>query len=377
MENRASSTRDAYRQYVDALRDIDARWTDVEVADDEQTLLDGYRWAVSLASVATDVFVWADPARPRFVDIVGPYKKFNGDNTDAYYQFAPVDPTRTYIVRGKAGDAAYFSLTVYGTSLDKESDRVVDTDRIVAIVNDRDLGCRPGEPFEIALGPTKPDGWASAFVKLPPDAVCLITRDYLDDARRQRRVEWSIEALDPPAVFRDHDADLAARFLAAARWIRSHSAVFPRPFEASNDVLEPYPVPKVTTGWAAGDAAYAMGAFDLDDDHALVVRGTSPPCRFWNLCLWTPFLTTYNYEYDEPVSINGRRVVHEPDGSWTIVVASRNPGHPNWVSTTGHRRGRLWFRWFYPDATPQRPSCEVVRLDSIASWDSNGERSAR
>jgi hypothetical protein len=110
-----------------------------------------------------------------------------------------------------------------------------------------------------------------------------------------------------------------------------------------------------------------MGAFDLGDDEALVVRGRSPGCRFWNLCLWTPFLTTYNDDYDEPVSINGHRVAYEADGSWTIVVAASDPGHPNWVSTAGHRRGRLWFRWFLPDETPSRPSTEVVARADVPS----------
>src|SRR5262249_3714785 len=134
-----------------------------------------------------------------------------------------------------------------------------------------------------------------------------------------------------------------------------------------NVVQEPYPVPTVTTGWAAGDAAYAAGAFDLDDDQALVVRGRSPECRFWNLCLWTPFLTTYNDDYDEPVSINRPRVAHAADGSWTLVVAPRGPGRRNWGPTAGHRRGRLWFRWFHPTETPARPSTEVVALAEVPS----------
>ena len=47
----------------------------------------------------------ADTAKPRFVDIVGPYKKWGGDNADAYYQFAPIDPARTYRIQGRRGDA--------------------------------------------------------------------------------------------------------------------------------------------------------------------------------------------------------------------------------------------------------------------------------
>ena len=38
-----------------------------------------------------------------------------------------------------------------------------------------------------------------------------------------------------------------------------------------NQIDEPYGVQKVTFGWAAGDAAYAMGSFDLAPDEALVI----------------------------------------------------------------------------------------------------------
>jgi hypothetical protein len=117
-------------------------------------------------------------------------------------------------------------------------------------------------------------------------------------------------------------------------------------------------VPQQTFGWAAGDAAYAMGAFDLADDEMLVLRGRSPECAFWNLCLWNPFLHTYDAAYDR-VTINGGQVQYSDDGSWEIVVAPRDPGHPNWISTQGHRSGRLWFRWFFPSATPDRIESEV------------------
>ena len=53
--------------------------------EDERTLLEAHRWILSILQVAADVYVWADPVRPRFVDIVGPYKKWGGDNADAFY----------------------------------------------------------------------------------------------------------------------------------------------------------------------------------------------------------------------------------------------------------------------------------------------------
>jgi hypothetical protein len=129
-------------------------------------------------------------------------------------------------------------------------------------------------------------------------------------------------------------------------------------------ILDPFPVPTVTRGWAAGDASYAMGSFELEDDQALVIKGRSPECAFWNLCLWNPFLHTYDYRY-ERVTINGGQTAYEPDGSWTIVVSPRDPGVPNWVSTAGRRRGLVWLRWFLPDETPKALATRVVALSEL------------
>jgi hypothetical protein len=326
--------------------------------EDEPSVLEGYRWIPSILQVAMDAYVWADAANPRFVEIVGPYKKWGGDNSDAFYRFAPIDPDRTYRVRGRRGDAVYFSLTVYGGPRDGGY-----STRIVGTRNDRQLTFAPDGTFELVLSRAPhPGNW----LELGDDAVCAITRDYLLDPVAGRRMDWHITSDDRPATYREDDAELARRFRAAATWIREQAGIVPLALGEPNVVDPPYPVPEVTYGWAAGDAAYAMGSFDLTPDEALVITGRSPACAFWNLCLWNPFLHTYNYDY-ERVTINGGQVVYEPDGSWVIVLADSDPGHPNWVSTAGHRRGRIWFRWFLPDSTPEQPATAVVPIDQVAS----------
>ena len=343
-----------FNELIDELRALEQRiLSGPNTPLDDQGLLEGYKWIFSILAVGLDAYVWADPGRPRFVDIVGPYRKWGGDNADAFYQYAPIDPARTYRVRGLRGDAVYFSLTVYGGPDDGRY-----SDRIVGTVNDRMLDVGADGGFEVVLSPEPNEG---AWLKLDPDAVCAITRDYIVDPAHGRRVEWHIEALDPPATWREDDADLARRFRATRTWIREQAQLVPLAMGEPNTVAEPYPVPSVTYGWAAADAAYAMGSYDLAPDQALVIRGRSPECAFWNLCLWNQFLHTYNYDY-ERVTINGGQVKYEDDGSWSIVVAGRDPGHPNWISTAGHPRGLLWFRWFHPAATPERPATEVVTL---------------
>lgn len=114
------------------------------------------------------------------------------------------------------------------------------------------------------------------------------------------------------------------------------------------------------------------GPFDLADDEALVVRGRSPGCAFWNLCLWNPLLHTYNYDRGR-VTINGDQVVYEPDGSWTVVISGRDPRHPNWVDTQGHSSGRIWLRWFLPESTPAPLECRVVPVADVERFAADAE----
>src|SRR5262249_48964414 len=104
-------TREAFRAFLDLVRDSDAVFLEgPRAVRDEVSVLEGYRWLTEILSVALECYLWADADRPSFVEIVGPTRKFGGDNADAYYSFAPLDPRRTYRVTGRNGDACYLSL---------------------------------------------------------------------------------------------------------------------------------------------------------------------------------------------------------------------------------------------------------------------------
>lgn len=358
-----------FGELIDELRALEVHlMTHPSTLGDEQTVAESYKWIFSILQVGLDCFVWADPTRPRFVDIVGPNKKWGGDNADAYYQHVALDPTRRYRVSGRRGDAVYLSLTVYGGPNDGHY-----SERIVGAINDRDLTFDDEGRFEFWLGPEAPAAIsglspglaAGPGIVLEPDSVVGITRDYLADPVDGRRTEWRIDCLDPAPPWRERDTELAIKFRAALTWIRDQAAIVPLDMGTPNHIDDPYPVPQQTFGWAAGDAAYAMGSFDLRPGEALVLSGRSPECVFWNLCLWNPLLHTYNYA-GERVTINGFEIEPEPDGSWVVVIADDDPGHPNWVSTQGHERGRIWFRWFHPEHTPEPIEARVVPVADVA-----------
>ncbi len=218
--------------------------------------------------------------------------------------------------------------------------------------------------IHIVISPTDPAEPGVLWIRLEPDAVAAITRDYLDDPRRGRRAAWHIEADDPPETYRQDDADLARRIRAATTWVREQASIVPIPLGTPNAIDPPYPVPTTTFGWAAGDAAYAMGAFELADDEALVIRGRSPECVFWNMCLWNRLLHTYNYDY-ERVTINGAEVQYEPTarGSSSCPPGARRIPTGSPPPATG--RAASGSAGSCPTATPEQPQVEVLPVDTV------------
>jgi hypothetical protein len=351
----------AFAELLDLVRGADELFLSGDRAVVEEiAVAEGYRWLLQLLTVAQEIYVAGDSARPTMVPITSPTMKWGGDNSDAFYHYAAIDPRRTYRLSGAVGEAAYLSATVYGGPDDGRW-----STRIVGIRNDRDLDIAADGSFELVLSPDEhPGDW----MHLDDDAVALVTRDYLVDPVRGRRCTWSISTDDPAPPPRHTDADTARRLRATTAFLRELLGIFPLAVDPAkaNTVDEPYAQPPVTYGWAAGDAAYAMGTFDLAPDEALVVEGVSPACAFWNVCLWNPFLQTFDYRYEQ-VTLNGGQVALEPDGSWQLVVAHDDPGVANWLSTAGHRAGLLWFRWFLAEHVPTRPTTRVVALGALRS----------
>jgi hypothetical protein len=362
----------AWRQLLDGLRDLDTSFLDgTKAVRGEQAVVEGYRFLATILCVGFDIYLFADPARPRFADINTPFRHdraWGGDNTDAYYAYVPVDPTRTYRISGTKGDSIYFSLTVYNEPSPGQW-----SDRVVGIVNDTDLAFDDAGRFEFMMGPTRPDGYEGPFIELSADAAAAVTRDYQLRPDAGERVEWSIESIDPPGTYTYSDEDNALALRRALRWIEEMFAIVPLSVEervdrttlghnapnAVNACAEPYQVPDSNYGWSARDACYSFGTFSLKPDEALVITHRPPSCRFWNLTLWNQYMAAYNNDYAR-TSVNNGSAAPNSDGTVTVVIGREPLEHPNAVSTIGHEEGVIAFRWFHPDAVPETPVVELV-----------------
>jgi hypothetical protein len=367
------STTAAWHELCEGLRALDdAFLAGPRAVGSDRAVAEGYRAALTALGIAADLYLFADPARPMFVDVATPLRRdrrWGGDNTDCWYSFTPIDPRRSYRVRGQRGDSAYFCFTVYN-----EPSPGAWADRIVANLNDTDLAVDADGRFEFVIGPSRPAGYDGRFVALDDDAAIAFTRDYQVDPRVGRRVAWEIEALDPPGPLDRSDERTAAGLRATLRWVQMLFGIVPLALAptdpqttlghntpvVANEFAEPYRIVDATYGWSARDATYAFATFVLGPDEALVITHRPPACRFWNFVVWNPFMATES-PLDATTSINLGRAVPNADGTVTIVVGHEPPAHPNAVETGGRTEGALAFRWFLADEVPARPTLAVVR----------------
>jgi hypothetical protein len=81
--------------------------------------------------------------------------------------------------------------------------------------------------------------------------------------------------------------------------------------------------------------------------------------------LWNRFLQTLDYA-NRPVSRNRAQTTLRPDGSFEIVLAHGDPGHPNWLDTEGRAFGLVFWRFFLAEGEVETPRAEVVPFATIA-----------
>lgn len=366
----------AWHELLDGLRELETTFLQGDRAvQGENAVSDGYRMLATILGVGLDTYLFSDPARPIFLDTVTPFRRdrrWGGDNTDSYYSYVVIDPTRTYRITGQRANSVYFSLTIYN-----EPAPGAWSDRVIGIVKDSDLEYDAEGRFELMIGPERPEGYGGVFVELAPDAAVALTRDYLVDPETDQRVIWEIEAMEDPGPLRRTDADTAQALRSTLNWMRTMFAIVPlsvglrqddERFELGHDIsqvanefADPYPVPMANFGWSATDACYSFGSYDLAEDEALVITHRPPSCRFWNLIVWNQFMAGHNVT-DGRTSINHGAAIPNSDGSVTVVVARTLLDHPNAISTLDQVRGNLAFRWFLPDEVPARPEVRLVKI---------------
>jgi hypothetical protein len=295
------------------------------------------RWIGLLAAINID------PHHPRIhavslyphqtdgIDICG--SKALHPSPDYVYRLAPVDDSAHFAIRGHKppeGPLA-FEVSLIGAGEATQGNLSL-----------HDLVIAPDGGFTITVDP-QPAGGRPNHLQSAPGAQQLIVRDIFDHIERQRPMALAIERLDPPGrpamTVADIVKEVPRQMTKAIRGAMAVTAVVNR---SPANVLPPPAF--FNQGETLVTQAYAMGHFKLAEDQALVIDMTMgsagyaivPATNYWGGI--GDFL-------NHRTCLSSGRAAPNPDGSYTYVVARKDPGVANWVETDGLDEGTLCVRW--------------------------------
>ncbi len=326
---------------------------------------EGCRYLGRLTRLALEKFVeHADPAAPSFYRLSHETAKIGCDNPDSVYLNAAISGRYAYRLYGTRGTVAYLGFgTYYGHYGSKARSGCS------GYLEAGDLQLGPDGGFEIVLSRERqPGNW----LPLEDDSSMLIVRQNFLDREHERPAELRIERLGasgPPAELSPEA--LAGGLSEAARFVLGTATLFAEwaeGFARQPNVL--LPMDPAVTGGAHGDPniAFHMGYWQLGPDEALIVEAEPPACDFWNFQLNNHWMESLDYRHHR-IHYNKHTARYEPDGSFRLVVAHRDPGASNWVDTAGHAQGTMGLRWIKAAAHPT-PRTRVVKQTEIAARES-------
>jgi hypothetical protein len=371
MSEIASESRNALRELIGLLQEVDRRFLSAEwnlassgdVAEATRAVMHVLQGGLALQFERA-------PERPAFRRIVTPTRKFTGDTADAIYYDAPVSGKYAYRVRGNMAGAVYVSITIEAGAPDGGL-----RGRTAGVINDTQFDLSADGSFEIWLGgPERARGW----LPLPDDACALTTRHYFEEKRcvaadTAKTIPLAIEVIGgspPPAA--PSDASVAAGIRRVAGFMRDRTIGMPpmanreQPAFVSRIPNQfPRPAKPGAMGLAAFDAAYSMAPYLIGPDQALVIRARWPKCRCANVDLWTRHQMTYDYA-NRQVTLNRAQTQLEPDGSFRVVIAHRDPGVPNWLDSEGRPFGVVFWRYMLPESEIETPVASVAPFAEVA-----------
>ncbi len=365
-------TRTAYRSLIALLEEIDARYLGPERGLVTETdVADGHRAVLHCLERALVSRLEADPFHPVFHRAITPTMKFGGDSPDAIYHECVVRSGCSYRIRGNMAGAVYVSFSVQCGGAGGHADAVG------ASIHSDDLDVASDGSFELLIGGNderRPRNW----LEMPEGALNLIVRHYFEQedvvgADPGKRIPLEIRTVARyPAPPEPSDAAIAAGIERAAAFLASRTlgelGAGPRSIPSwVSTVPNRFNQPEKpgAMAYAAVDAAYAMAPYHVAPDQALVMSGRFPACRYAGVVLWSRSRQSFEYLHRR-VSFNRAQTRLEPDGSYRMVIAHRDPGVANWLDAGGRTQGTIYWRFLLPEGPVPAPRTELVALQSLA-----------
>lgn len=292
--------------------------------------------------------IWSlnqDPLYPRVVTITRLEHELDGvrvpgtrwgiDNPDSVYRVIPISGSEKYVIRGKV--AAHRLTENYFTLWD-------DKMNTVDVLNGKDLELDADGEFEIFVD-SDPAGDRPNHIRSAPEAHEFYIRDVVMDWENEMINELSIERLGPeparPPFPLEQQLELTTAYMwkwakESDRWNAQSDG------NAPNDLA--FTIDRDTDGGLRSQI-YIFGKFELASDHEALVIDVNLGGADYFIAPITNIWGTTNDVLHRTGSLNRAQSVANSDGSYTFVLATKDPGVHNWLDPMDLHEGLLTLRW--------------------------------
>jgi hypothetical protein len=289
-----------------------------------------------------------------------PGGRFAGDNPDTVYRMIPIDPASTYQITGRfvGGHPAItlFQLVVppSWTGVDSLGTNINGTDNLVA---------NPDGSFSVTVGPGPANGRTNYMQSTATESDVYI-RDTLSDWSTQTAPYLNVRRIAGPApgprpTFSQQVASTVSLLSSwGTLWLKtdilgvqmaSPANTFPAPIPATGGIWRDFP------------------NFDLAPNQALVITTNLAGAGYFGIPVQNIWTVSADY-WDHQSSLTNAQALPNPDGTFTFVLSSRDPGVYNWLDTTGLEQGTMVLRWQgLPKGNVPSVSGQVVDLSKLSS----------
>lgn len=329
-----------------------------DVPADPRTRAEGFEFLSGLLLSGLNMYMFADPDRPRFVRPLDWEAKWGLDNSDALYLSAAIDGSKTYRITGTRGTVRFLGVQAsfgrFGSSQPMG---------VASSLSDDDLIIAEDGSFEIIASVEPQEG---NWLRLTPETNSIGVRMFFSDWESENPGELYIERVggpDGPRVANTHGvADRlhkVAAFVEGSAKLWNEFTLGRRP-----SMLNTLTAPEGAANMQGSNAQqYGAGHFMLGDGEALLIEFVPPDARYWNFELGDFWMRSLDYA-NRPISITDHQAVIDPDGVVRLVVSARDPGLANWLDTTGAPEGTMTYRWNGASTHPH-PQTRKILLEDL------------
>ncbi|PRP93230.1 Sulfotransferase domain protein [Enhygromyxa salina] len=325
--------------------------------------LEARRFLMRMLAATVETFTeYGDPDHPSFHHVIGPTRKMFGDcpDSDVVRARLRLGPGRSYRISGRIPPG-----TVYvGALLHRRGGKIGAHCNDAAITRDEE------GRFELRVSA---DEIAAAPGVTPlrgeGDETEIVIRQYFGDRRSEAPIELDIELLGDPIPAAPLTPERYAKGLQhAGRMLATtveRSQLFHKFVTAGALPIKQFHSGSGERLFPTPDNDYRICWYRFGPEQAFVIRGALPKARYFSLCLYNAWLESFDYTR-HTICLNHTQLRTNADGEFSVVLAERDPGVPNWLDTAGHHAGFVLARALLLDGEAPALTTETLWLKDLA-----------